>query len=47
MTWTSTIGFIARGLPPALQSLFRTPADFVTPADLRNSSTLFEAGRIF
>lgn len=34
-------------LPPALQGLFRLPADFVTPRDLRESPTLFEAGRIF
>jgi V8-like Glu-specific endopeptidase len=34
-------------LPPALQGLFRMPADFVTPRDLRESPTLFEAGRIF
>ncbi|HWJ94746.1 MAG TPA: trypsin-like peptidase domain-containing protein, partial [Telluria sp.] len=37
----------AGGLPPALQSLLRTPADFVTPADLRASPSLVEAGRIF
>lgn len=34
-------------LPPALQALFRSPADFVTPADLRQSASLAEVGRAF
>ena len=34
-------------LPLSLQNLFRTPADFVTPADLRKSPSLVEVGRIF
>lgn len=36
-----------QGLPPALQALFRSPTDFVTPADLRQSPSLAEVGRIF
>jgi V8-like Glu-specific endopeptidase len=35
------------GLPPALQSLFRSPADFVTPADLRYSPSLEQIGRVY
>jgi V8-like Glu-specific endopeptidase len=38
---------VGQELPPALQALFRTPADFVTPADLRRSSSLTEVGRVF
>jgi hypothetical protein len=40
-------GFSPSSLPPALQNLFRTPADFVTPGDLRKSASLVEVGRIF
>lgn len=38
---------VAQVLPPALQALFSSPADFVTPADLRLSPSLVEVGRIF
>jgi hypothetical protein len=34
-------------LPPALQAMFRSPADFITPADLRRSPSLAQVGRVF